>query len=317
MLRLYDELPPEEAEELDVHLAGCENCRRELAALRALGETLAAAPPPDPSTKLLSDTRQRLAASLDAEAARRSRFSVGHRIVHAFTPIFHGLRRGPVAAAAMLLIGVGFGSVGGYRIGIHNHAQPPAVSTTQLNPVTASPIASVSSVTPQPDGKGVVVRYNRLVPESATGSTNDPAIRNLLAMGIQSPTGPDVQDDSVRLLTDSCSHGPQCDDGRLRNALMSAARYEGDADLRSQALAGLEPYIAEDTHVRDVFLDSVMHDRSAAVRNQAIRMLSPVEGDSSVRQVLHNASTNDQDPQVRSTSRIMFQNASDIGLQYQ
>lgn len=310
MLRLYDELPPEESEALDAHLAGCENCRRELAALRALEETLEQEPPAEPSTRLLAETRRGLHAALDAEARRRwlPRLLSGN---------FATLRLAPLGAAAMLLMGIGVGGFGGYHLALQAHAAPaPPTSTALMSPATA-PIASVSSVAPQADGKGVTVSYNRLIPESTTGSTDDPAIRHLLAMGIQSPVDPQVQDDSVRLLADSCSHGVQCDDALVRGALMTAARYDGDPALRGMALNGLEPYITQDTRVRDAVLESLMHDNSPEVRAQAINMLSPVESDSSVRQVLHNVSNTDQDPQIRSMSRTMARDANDAGLQIQ
>jgi hypothetical protein len=309
MLRIYDELPLEDAEALDAHLATCENCRRELAALRALEETLALAPPPEPPAQLLAETRQRLAVSLDDEARRQW-------LPRLLSGSFQAFRT-PLAAAAMLIAGVGFGGFGGYQLGVKAHPVPPPAQTALLVPEGNSPVASVSSVAPQPDGKGVVVGFNRLVPESTVGSTDDPAIRQLLAMGIQSPTGPDVQDNSVRMLADACSHGPQCDDGRVLSGLMTAARYDGDAILRGKALNDLEPYISQDMRVRDVVLDSLMHDTSPEVRAQAINMLSPVESDSSVRQVLHNVSNSDQDPEIRSRSRTMSKDASDVGLQIQ
>lgn len=317
MLRLYDELPPEDAEALDAHLTGCENCRRELAALRALEETLDAEPSQEPSPNLLAETRHLLADALDAGSTKRGRPALLNRLAFTLRPAFAGRRAAPLAAAAMLLAGIGLGGFSGYQIGLRKHIPSPSPATVVLNPVATSPIASVSSVLPQPDGKSVMVRYNRLVPESQTGSTDDPAIRSLLAMGIQTPTGPEVQDDAVRLLADACIHGPKCNDAQVRGALMSAARYEGDADLRGAALNGLKPYIADDTRVRDVFLESLMHDRSPAVRTQAIHMLSPVEADSSVRQVLHNVSMSDEDPEIRSMSRSMYQDANDVGLQIQ
>ena len=45
-----------------------------------------------------------------------------------------------------------------------------------------------------------------------------------------------------------------------------------------------------------------MRDSSAEVRTHAIGMLEPVEGDSSVRQVLHTVSTQDENPYIRNAS---------------
>jgi hypothetical protein len=313
MLRLYGELSAEQSAALDQHLAGCDNCRREMASLRALEETLAQTPPREPSSQLLAATRLQLQTALDEESEKGfPRWFPRNLLAN-----LQVMRTVPFAAAAMLLAGVGVGSVGGYRYALDNSQKAEPAKVIQTFAPANAPIASVSGVSPQPDGKGITVSYSRLVPESATGSTDDPFIRRVLAMGVQNPTDPSVQDDSVRLLADTCLHGPQCDDSRVRSALMTAARYDGNPALRSKALDGLEPYIAEDRHVRDAVLESVMGDSSPEVREQAIRMLSPVESDSSVRNVLHNVSTRDQDPRVRSMSRTMSQQALDVGLQIQ
>jgi hypothetical protein len=313
MLRLYGELSPEQAAALDRHLAGCENCRREMASLRALEETLSKAPAPEASDALLAQTRLRLHMALDAEAEKSSR--------QWLPSIFRGnvqvFRTAPFAAAAMLLAGVALGSFSGYQYALQGRQANAPPREIQTMPQANSPIASVSGVSPEPDGKGIIVSYNRLVPESVTGSTDDPFIRRVLAAGVQSPTDPAVQDNSVRLLADACTHGQQCDDGPVRSALMTAARYGGDPALRSEALNGLEPYIAQDTRVRDAVLEAVMNDASPDVRAQAVKMLSPVEADTSVRQVLHNASMSDQDPGVRSMSRDMSREAVDMSSQIQ
>lgn len=313
MLRLYGELTAEQSAALERHLSTCENCRREMASLRALEETLAQAPTPEASDALLAQTRLRLSLALDAEAEKASRRWFP-RLVMGNVQVF---RTAPFAAAAMLLMGAGVGSLGGYRYAVQARPQSAAAQVVQAVPPASSPIASVSSVAPAPDGKGITVSYNRLVPESTTGSADDPFIRRVLAMGVQSPTDPSVQDNSVRMLADACTHGPQCDDARVQSALMTAARYGGDPALRGKALDGLEPYIAQDKHVRDAILEAVTEDASPEVRAQAVQMLSPVEADSAVRQVLHNASMRDEDPQVRSVSRTLSQQALDLGMQIQ
>ncbi|HET7347519.1 MAG TPA: hypothetical protein VFJ10_09310, partial [Acidobacteriaceae bacterium] len=73
--------------------------------------------------------------------------------------------------------------------------------------------------------------------------------------------------------------------------------------VRSKALAGLEPYIAIDTRVRDAILEALLKDPDPQIREKAIGLLTPVEADSSVRDVLHTVATRDDNPQIRNVSR--------------
>jgi hypothetical protein len=74
----------------------------------------------------------------------------------------------------------------------------------------------------------------------------------------------------------------------------------------------LQPYVAQDEHVRDAVLDALMHDKSADVRTQAISMLTPVQADSSVRQVLRTVSSQDANPSIRNASFQVLQGSADI-----
>ena len=71
--------------------------------------------------------------------------------------------------------------------------------------------------------------------------------------------------------------------------------------------------MSEDPKVRDAILESLLHDPSADVRSRAVGMLEPVEGDSSVRQVLHTVSTQDENPYIRNVSMQALGNVN--GLQ--
>ena len=93
---------------------------------------------------------------------------------------------------------------------------------------------------------------------------------------------------------------------------MNTLRSDRSASVRLHALNGLQPYIADDVHVRDAVLEALMRDKSEAVRTQAISMLSPVGADSSVLQALLAVSTDDANPAVRNASFQVLQSASDI-----
>jgi hypothetical protein len=93
---------------------------------------------------------------------------------------------------------------------------------------------------------------------------------------------------------------------------MVALRYDKNANVRMKALEGLEPYIAEDMRVRDSVLEALMKDSDPRVRSQAINLIAPVEGDSSVREVLHTVAAQDDNPQIRTVSRQVLQQLPQI-----
>jgi hypothetical protein len=74
-----------------------------------------------------------------------------------------------------------------------------------------------------------------------------------------------------------------------------------------KALEGLKPYVGQDVRVRDAVLESLMHDPSQSVRSEALQMLEPVQADSSVRVVLQNVSTADNNPAIREASLKVLQ----------
>ncbi len=240
------------------------------------------------------------------------------RLAQHFTRGAGRLSAAPVMASLLLLAGLGAGGYGGYQAGIKAHdaqqsklilnlGQPPA--TTEENPAQ---IASVSGITRDPKSGTVKVNYNKLVPETLQGSLDDPRIRQLLLLGTQNNGNAGVRDDSVGLLANECRDGHQCDDGPIRNALMVALRYDKNANVRLKALEGLQPYIAEDMRVRDAVLESLMKDSDPRVRTQAISLIEPVEGDSSVREVLHTVAMQDENPQIRTASRQVLQQLPEI-----
>jgi hypothetical protein len=67
--------------------------------------------------------------------------------------------------------------------------------------------------------------------------------------------------------------------------------------------------VAEDVRVRDAVLEALMNDSDPRVRTAAVSILEPVEGDTSVRQVLHTVANSDQSAQIRTVSREVLSRA--------
>jgi hypothetical protein len=304
-LYAYGELPDDQCHVLEGHLATCKRCQEEFAAVQALQQAMALAPAQEPSANLLAQARLQLEEALD-------RMPRSNWLMRAQQSFFRGvsvLGRAPVAASALLVLGLGSGGWAGYQSAVRSH-QPAA----ELPAAIAGPgtIANVSSIVREPNTENVEVRFNRLVPEATQGSLDDPQIRQLLLLGAQSQVNPGVAQNSLSLLADECVAGHQCSDGPIRKALLVALRYDKNTRVRLKALDGLKPYVAEDMRVRDGVLEALMNDPDATVRSRAIELLQPVEADSSVREVLHTVASEDDNPHIRTVSREVLEESPQI-----
>lgn len=315
ILAQYGELPDHDSFPLEQHLAECEDCRREWTALLLLHEELALSPVAEPSPNLLAASRMRLDEALDAMPARSM---VQRFLGHSFRWL--GFLQG-APALATLLLGAGF--LGGTALTRYQAAHQPQLPRPVILSGGQGPIASVSGIVQTPSPEIVQVKYNRLVPETVQGSLDDPQIRQLLMLGTQLASDNQVHAQSVALLSSECLAGHACNGAGdkdaggagstdIRGALLTSLHYDRNPQVRLKALEGLQPYVAEDEHVRDAVLESLMHDTSADVRTAAISLLSPVGADSSVREALRTVSSQDANPAIRTASFQALQGAADI-----
>jgi hypothetical protein len=298
ILASYGELPDEHAVGLEQHLAHCEECLQELALMRSLGAAMAFNPVVEPDPNLVAQSRMRLDEALDAIPQHgfftRMRASAALWLGH--------LQSAP--ALATLLAGLGF--LGGNfvnRYQVANAPRPPA--TVILSNTTGGGVSTISDIKQLP-GDIVQVSYDRVVPEKAQGSLDDPQIRQLLIMGTHAAGTGSVRMDSVALLSDECRIGHGCrfesDGTGSRATLLATLRNDGNPRSRLMALNGLQPYVAQDEHVRDAIAQALLVDESSVVRTRAIAILEPVQSDTSIRQVLRTVSTTDQNPYIRTVS---------------
>ncbi len=306
ILAAYSELPDEDAVGLEHHVSVCEECMRELNELREIVAAMSLLPMIEPDPNLVAQSRMRLDEALDAIPQHgfvmRLRANASAWLGH--------LQGAP--ALATLLVGVGF--LGGnfmrqYQV---EHA-PKTPPVTFLSNPTGGGVANISGIT-QLAGDMVQVSYERLIPEVAEGSLDDPQIRRLLIVGTRAAATNRVRVDSVALLAGECMIGHQCKvepDG-TRAALLTSLRTDKNAGVRLKALEGLQPYVSQDEQVRDAVAQALLTDSSATVRTRAITLLEPVQSDTSVRQVLQTVSTRDENPYIRTVSTQALMGSSSL-----
>ncbi len=309
-LAAWGELPDEQRLPLEQHLTSCESCRSEYEAVQGLVKAMSLLPVEEPSANLLTRARLRLEEALDALPPE----SLPVRMMQRFLLGLSRLRSAPIAATVLLMMGLGFGAYGGYRAGarVHDATQKSLILHAAQQTEVPAKIANVSSIAQDPNSGDVVVHYNRLVPDSIEGPLSDPQIQQLLLLGVRNPATPDVRYDSVGLLADACRAGNMCSDDSVRNALMVALLYDRSSSVRMKALDGLQPYVGEDMQVRDAVLEVLMNDPDAHIRADAVGLLAPVEADSSVREVLHTAATQDANAHIRDVSQQVLASAPPI-----
>ncbi|HEY2858521.1 MAG TPA: hypothetical protein VGJ21_08900 [Terracidiphilus sp.] len=321
VMAAYGELPDDAAHELDRHLATCQDCAQEREQLQALRLLADAYPMLEAEPNLMARSRMRLEEALDAIPPKRW----FERLTQRLRNNAASLQSAPIAACLLLIVGGGAGSLAGYHVAQVHAAKGGEGAGTAVVPVAtdataakdgvtgqAGDIAGVSSIVREPNSEFVEVHYNRLVPEATRGSLDDPQIRHLLMLASANAPNSVIRDDSVSLLAAECRAGHQCQPAGIRDALMVSLRYDRDAGVRQKAMAGLQPYVAEDERVRDAVLDALLNDSDARIRTDAINILAPVEADTSVRQVLLSVANSDRSPKIRLVSRQVLNQVGEI-----
>jgi len=297
ILAAYGELPDEHVIGLEQHLMSCEECMAELVAMQQMDKLVAMHPVVEPDPNMLAQARMRLDEALDA-MPRRGFLTRLRADAMAWMGHLTG-----APALATLLVGIGF--LAGNFTYRYQVANAPKLPATVILSNTGGGVSSISGITKMPN-EMVQVSYNRIVPEVAEGSLDDPQIRRLLMFGTNSPDNNVVRTQSVELIANECRIGHGCvteaDGSGIRAALLASLRKDRSPAVRLQALEGLQPYVSQDERVRDAVAQVLLTDVSAQVRTKAFLMLKPVDSDSSVRQVLRTVSERDDNPYIRTVS---------------
>jgi HEAT repeats/Putative zinc-finger len=307
VLVTYGELPDERMASLEHHLAECEECNRELKAMLAMHEALAYRPMMEPSPNLLAQSRMRLDDELDTIPP--------HGFLTRLRSNLYGWLGHVQSAPALITLLLGVGFLAGNFTFRYQLAHQAKVPHTVIIDHAGGTIADVTNITRTPNSEIVQVTYNRVTPETVQGSLDDPQIFRLILLGYKSGADNGIRSDSVGLIANECRIGHHCvngPDGDGRNSLVASLRYDKNPSVRLAALEGLQPYVAEDQHVRDAVLDALAHDSNERVRTRAVSLLQPVGSDSSVRQVMRTVSTTDQNPYIRTVSNQVLQGSADI-----
>ena len=245
ILLSYGELPFEEEESIEFHLAACPNCRAEQADLARLNSAIDDAAI-EPSLELLSacrqDLRKQIAVIANANSTWRRWFTV---------PATWSWIAKPAMATALFAAGFGGASL--------VPKQNPAVLPS------ATAVRNVRLIEPSADGSVRIV-YDEVNQREVAGRVEDRAVRDLLLNATRDPNDPALRVESIEYLT------PRSEREEVRKALVRALASDPNEGVRLKALEALKPYAAEN-EVRAVLTKVLAADQSAIVRTQTIDLL--------------------------------------------
>ncbi|WP_400191608.1 HEAT repeat domain-containing protein [Hymenobacter sp. B81] len=221
---LANELPPDEVQALEAHLARCPDCRREQAATWQLWQTLGQLPAPAPSEEMRPRFYAML-AEFQAAEQRRRQWSVAGVVerLRAWWQPAYALR----LAYGLLLLVVGLAA--GY--GLRSRVEPPAVAAVEQSvpePVAADNVRHARLLTLLAD-PSAVQRLRAVSYAEEVAPSNERVVAALLSTLNQDPNV------NVRLATLEVLAGLG-DDPTVRQGLVRALAQQ-DSPLVQSALA--------------------------------------------------------------------------------
>ena len=295
-LDLYGDLPPDQREACESHLAGCANCQAAREEVRSLHDLLAQRPRLEPSPDLLVECRQAFEEALDRE-------QLGWQGLVREWLAFLELppqRVAPRVAFALTLIVFGFGLGWTLRPRAARvvPAAPANVGTSSLadTDLENMRINDISGVAPDPKTGDVRITMDAQRRVTLEGSLDDPHIQQLLVNAVKSYDNAGIRRDTLDALR-ARTKSPN-----VRAALLYTMEHDPNVGNRLAALDAVRGMEGGDD-LQQSLIEVLEHDGNMGVRVESVDVLVDQvekEGrDEAVLSALERLATNDPNRYVR------------------
>jgi HEAT repeats/Putative zinc-finger len=264
-LYLYEELPEEQRQAFEAHLAGCEDCRTRLEETRRMHAVLGSRPSPEPSPELIVHCRASLEEALDRELAGVSWRSLWAQ----WTSSLGSFSRLPVAAGLTLAV-LGFSLGWTLRTrapGVRSAGNDTSLSSMGDSDMSNFKINNISQVTPSPKTGDVRITVNAERQMTLEGSLDDPRIRQVLIDAMTGYDNPGIRHDSMEALRRHANNP------NVRTALLYAFQNDPNPGVRLDALQTVQG-MDWSPEVQEALVTSLEHERNRGVRVAAIDVLA-------------------------------------------
>jgi hypothetical protein len=266
--RLAGEAPEASRRELAAHLAGCENCRREMARLEDVWTTLGL----DPDASVTPEFRRRTLGLLEEEMIRGR--------VRAFRPRPSYAK--PLLQAASLLVAAGLGYLAARGIPASpspaSRASFPAPAVTPTSRGAAVPDLAdnprLSNVSYRAADGRVGIGFDVTTRHEIEGKPGDADVSKLLAY-LVAHNGESAGDKSraIELVSEHYGAAATPASPEIVSALTATLRADKNPGVRKKAADALASF-AITPEIRAVFLEALKSDQNPAVRLVAVDALA-------------------------------------------
>jgi hypothetical protein len=291
-LSLYGDLSERQCKDLGQHLAGCEECRRELDGMRKLHSLLSRVPAPEPSEALLRDARLQFSATLRAV---QNRPTVLNRIVRVISPL--PALRPTLAAGILVLLVLGF--LAG-RLTTSTLVDGPTLAEDLSTPGGAIRVTNVRLISDDKPGGNIDLAYDAVRSVRLHGSLNDASIQKALAYALVAGENAGIRIRAANSVFATQSIVP---DPEVKAALLLALTSDQNDGVRREAMRTLLRFPV-DREVRDALLYVLLHDPNPGLRVGAINALGALrtkgeQPDETQRETFRKIIQNDNNLYVR------------------
>jgi hypothetical protein len=310
-LSMYEELSDADQRMLDEHTAGCASCREDLARLKRFHRVLAAAPPPRPTVRLITEARQNLRAVLRYEQSRRSvwgRFSDWARTAASRLSL-SGMPVPAAVFASILLFCTGI-LVGVY--GLAPGADPMATAAGSLEDSDVLNrgevgITNVRFLDSDAADGNVEFVFDAVRPIHMKGTVDDPSVQKVLAYAVVNAQNPGVR---LRAVNAVSGYQSQSAEGEIKHALITALKTDANPGVRKEAFTVLMNY-GFDNDIKEALIHVLTYDDNPALRIEAIGKLeAQVQAqrpDQELVNVFRSRMETDDNTYIRTRARMVLE----------
>jgi hypothetical protein len=269
--------------------------------------------PVEPDNRLLASARQSLMRTIRNEAAQVSPLAGLTNHIRKYLFENYRLAFGGIVTFAL-------GIILGYILlmpknPVTLNTETPLVSSNKVSVEDIekgnTQISNVTLSDSNSKNGEVEVAFDAVKPVKVKGQATDPFIKKLLIASLLNESNPGLRLKSVNTISQRVSSESFKPDSKIKNALITAMKNDGNAAVRREALMTLTKYPV-DKNITDALLYVLSNDNNSGMRVASINALADLKQrgelvNDAIRNVLNKKAENDNNTFVRIRAASILQ----------